>query len=904
MRFNILKNPQRRKPEKKKEYSRVQNEISKENNIQELTLKQLAYYVGEQGYFWKTSLMIGGSKNENFKAAYILALDFDDGYKIEEFLTKSQDLGLEPNFVYKTFSYTDEFHKFRAVWKLRTPIEDPQVRNIFQLMLMEVFPEHDSACKEVSRLWNGGKGVVNFKEHNELNIDNLVNAVTTVIRERDKKKFDKNIKAFCKKLGLYTINNLPAVLNEKVVKSGENHVKSYNIYNIEDYAENATFEVFFKEYDNYKIYLDVKSYNHNTNNSRGAKVQNIKTNKKKKVKIDWDKLQKRCYLYSDFVAGQKLEHGQIYHLSTNLYVFEKYPTILGETLKKYNYNNWENKYNTYVAAMNYNYQPSRCETKCQYYQNCNGPLNIKSRYYEKECKVQTLKERVTKPLESNLELFRGIYERSKEGDKKMIKFIKAPTGIGKSKMLETLDLSDTIVAVSNHRLGEQLYHDLLRNPNNCGLVYARPLNMDRLPEELRKKISKYYELGLHGEVKNEIFEEIKKLNKLGLEGHKHPKYYEDLKAYLDNLEAVQNAKSLLYTHHRMAFGTNNHNIKTIIIDEDFLKAFIKHDFKNAELIFDDLRTIRNWLEKFNNKKYKFYQDYLDFYGLTVMFDMELQSNKGEWIPNPLKELLIDARFRKLLVDFIKENANSMNTQLFRLINAEYVQLTENGFITYVNGEDIKILGEFNVIVQSATLDEKIHTAFIKRYLPDKEIEFIDLGDIEFKGNLYCDCRYSFSRYTLTNQSEKAKKKIEEILTSDKYENVITFMNDELIDVEKYGKKKIAYYGATEGLNGYEGQNLCIIGTPHTNSTLYDAYGVLLTGHGPVSRHWERKRVRTEYHEFDLHTYASEEDQVFTDIQMYMLYSELIQAVGRARQLRYECNVYVYSSLPLPGCKLI
>ena len=130
------------------------------------------------------------------------------------------------------------------------------------------------------------------------------------------------------------------------------------------------------------------------------------------------------------------------------------------------------------------------------------------------------------------------------------------------------------------------------------------------------------------------------------------------------------------------------------------------------------------------------------------------------------------------------------------------------------------------------------------------------------------------------------------------------MDDELINVEKFNKKKIAHFGATEGIDKYKNQNLCIIGTPHNNSVLYEAYGVLLTGKSPISDTWKVKRVQKYGFEFDLNTYENEADLIFTKIQLYFLYSELIQAVGRARALRFNAKVFVNSALPLPNSKLI
>ena len=103
IKVNILPNPNFKKPDKK-EIGKIQKLICKDENIQVLDFKQFAHLVGNKGYIWKSSLLEGGSKNENFKEAYILSLDFDDGVTINDFLENSRSFGLEPTFIYKTFS--------------------------------------------------------------------------------------------------------------------------------------------------------------------------------------------------------------------------------------------------------------------------------------------------------------------------------------------------------------------------------------------------------------------------------------------------------------------------------------------------------------------------------------------------------------------------------------------------------------------------------------------------------------------------------------------------------------------------------------------------------------------------------------------------------------------------------
>lgn len=901
IKVNILPNPKMEKPGSK-EYGKIQKIICNDENIQVLDFKHFAYLVGEKGYMWKSALLQGGAKNENFKEAYILSLDFDEGMKINDFLNISKDLGLEPTFIYQTFSHTDENHRFRAIWRLNEIITMPQLKTALQLMLMEIFSECDSACKDLSRLWVGGKKVAYYNGENTLNLENLLNSLVNTINKNSTNGHEsRNIKAFCKKIGINIYNKYPFVL-----KSGENHENSYNIIYRELRENSQKINTFI--YDNMEFSFDTNSYNSTKATCKGAKIQSVKGEKVKKTKIDFDKLSSRCKLFNDFIIGNRLEHNEIKHLSFNLYEFEKYPTLLEETLLSHKYNNYENKYNTYVSAMNYNYKPTQCGKVCKYYNECMNPKNIKEKYYQKDSKVKVLGKEPTITLaeaERELSEVPSVLNEMTSDD---ILLLKAVTGIGKTELLKVLSLENVIIGVPNHKLGEETFSRLSEiNPN---LLYVKPINTEHMPLELKFEIQRYYDLGIPGEVKNKVFEEIKTLNELGMKGNKFPQYYYDLIEYVEQLEQIPNADSLLFTHHRISYGNSNNKIDTIILDEDFLKSFIKYGSACKSDLLSDLNKLLIWAKEFQYEREKLYNkelvldDYLEFFNAIYDFERCASLCNGSWFENPLRIIAENPRFRSFIVQYIKSNKDNLNTDIFKLIKSEYVSVKQNQYIHMVNGEAIKELSNYKVIVMSATIDDDIHPGFIHKYLPGKNIIFKNIANTELMGNIYCDCSYSWSRDGLRNTSLKSIDKLEKILNDDRYNNIISFMDNDLIDVEKYGKKKITHFGATEGIDKYKGENLCIIGTPHNNSALYEAYGVLLTGKSPLSDTWKVKRVKKYGFEFDLNTYENEADYVFTKIQLYFLYSELIQAVGRARALRFKADVYVHSALPLPNSILI
>ena len=896
MKVNIIKNLKKEKPSKK-EYGIIQKTICLEENIKEIDFDTFVDLVGNNGAIWKSSFMDGGAKNINFKCAYMLSLDFDNGISIKDFLENAKDLGLEPTFIYETFSSTDDFNRFRAIWKLKEPIEIAQLKTALQLMLMEVFRDCDNACKDLSRLWIGGKSVAFYNPLNNLDIENLLNATVNSINIKSTNDNNiRNLKSFYKKIGINIYNKYPFILKNDV-----NWPNPYNIYYRE--MDKKRHNLNMLKYDNFEFSF-TDNFDIDKNKNVSTKIQTIKGEKTNRITINFEKLSVKCTLFNNFINGEKLNHKEIQHLSFNLYDCKGYPSLLKDTLINNVYNNWQNKYNTYASAVNYNYAPTSCSNYCKYYFECQNPTNIKAKYYQKESKAKKIEELPTITLEEAEKQLNEVPNIIKGLTTNDFLLLEAPVGIGKTELLMKIDLNNTIIGVTNHKLGQEL-NARLSYRNDLNLLYVRHLNIVNMPDDLKALISHFYDLGLYGEVKNVIFDEIKRLNTLKKEENKdYPSYYDDLIFYVEQLEQIPKASSLLLTHHRISFGHHSNKIDTIILDEDFLKTFIKYEAFNSDEIFNDLRNLITWANRFNSVGNKYYNDYIELKDHIEAFSLELSCNQDLFIENILNEITLNPKFRRIIIEYMKENRNLLKTNFFKLIGSKAVSLTKNGFIHIADAEAIRELESYKVICMSATLNENIHTAFIRKYLPNKSIFYKSISNTELRGKIYCDCSYALSRDGLKNKTVKSENAIQKIVNDDRYENIITFKDNDLINLEGTGKRKIAHFGAVEGLDKYKGQNLCVIGTPHTNSKIYEGYYFLLTGKNPKSKEWKVKRVKKYGFEFDLNTYENEADSFLTDIQLYFLYSELIQAIGRARALRYDVDIFVYSALPIPNSKLV
>ena len=92
----------------------------------------------------------------------------------------------------------------------------------------------------------------------------------------------------------------------------------------------------------------------------------------------------------------------------------------------------------------------------------------------------------------------------------------------------------------------------------------------------------------------------------------------------------------------------------------------------------------------------------------------------------------------------------------------------------------------------------------------------------------------------------------------------------------------------------KGENIDVIGTPHQPEWIYKLFAYSL-GYDVDDRLKPNTQVEHNGFRFYFMTYT---DKLLRAIQFYIIESELEQAVGRARLLRCDCVVNLFSDFPL------
>ena len=189
---------------------------------------------------------------------------------------------------------------------------------------------------------------------------------------------------------------------------------------------------------------------------------------------------------------------------------------------------------------------------------------------------------------------------------------------------------------------------------------------------------------------------------------------------------------------------------------------------------------------------------------------------------------------------------------------------------------------------SATLNEEI----CKLVFGDRMI-WVDLGEVELKGNIVQYPQKSFSRFQIKENKDLiplAQNIVGELPTIT-YKSLANKFNT------------IATFGATAGLDSMKGQNIAVIGTPHVSEIVYLLFANAL-GLKPklndATMHYTK--IKRNGFEFYFNTYS--ENLLLREIQIYIIESELTQAIGRARLLRNDCTVVVLSNLPIQQAQFV
>jgi hypothetical protein len=567
----------------------------------------------------------------------------------------------------------------------------------------------------------------------------------------------------------------------------------------------------------------------------------------KQVVINWTVARSRVKILDSFLNGEWLFHDQLFGLATNMMNIKGGKKKMLDTMEKFNAagvtSYTQNNFNifTYLKKVSY---PAIPIHQFSTYADDLDLHDIVSATIDQRGYIEITKPIDKIPLRDAVKIMNEKFQKAMNdiaSDK--IYLFALPTAIGKTEMLT--DITATIAAPTNglkNEIKERMKVDSVIAPDSITFE----------TQFLNNKVSYYYTVGLPKKAMAVIHDVSNEKNR-----KKYPA--EDVKRakeYLAQLATSTNSTdTVLTTHTRALYTEFQHD--TIIFDEDPLKSLIDiQQFELTDLI------------KLMYKTYTISED------LNAVIEQLENAEAGVVHKTTVNSVDIETLVERL-------SPHTLNSNLVGFFSSSFFY--RNPFdlntIHYVTKRSFP--KNKKIIILSATLPVDLY----KKLYGDK-VKVIDIRNVEQCGEVIQYTKRSCSRRELRRYHESINKDLGDL-------PVITFMH-----FRNQFKNSVPnmYFGNCEGYDTLKGKDLAVVGTPHRNNVVYFLTAAAM-GEEISASDMEMKLQKIEYNgfKFKFNCYSH---TALRNIQLSLIESDLIQAVGRARTLRYKAKVVVYSNFPL------
>ena len=805
------------------------------------SIREFATWVGEEGRAFVPVFMEGERKGSNFKQQQVFSVDFDETLPLDEFWKRTEMVGLYPTFVYKTFNCHENNDRYRAVYINDCIIENRDAASLITGMLLYLFPEGDQNCKDLARYYLGGKGLLHYDEDARISADGVAIALKTYIKCIYGKNDIRQLNKIAEDLDIAIEKGVFRILVGCKEDISEEIWASTNIIYIGEIQNSST--VYFYEKPNKNSNEEQKNFYKNRQKPKEIRNKTAKD------------ICRCCKLFEDHYKFD-LHHNLKFMLATNLYHFKGGKHLLFDGLVDHK-EKWKSAWNT--IGVN-GYRPQSCRRgKCPYADKCNCYS-----LYDKMNRGITIKRKEQFiSLKEGTQLLNQYVEEAVTSNCKDIFLIKAQTAIGKTytycNMVENRSENEKplLIAVPTNKLQKEVHGDIKKKDDTVKHTFNLVEELKRFGfAEISDETKELYKKGFGKKAKKHVVDQLKQESM-------HPAMKATMEEVL-NSKDLFDGKTPVVTTHAMLLNLPEKTLRQyeVIIDEDILLTI----FNGTETIsFEDLKEVQKSKVVSANNKDRI-RGIIDSEDKTVGYTNLNKMNDSE------------------LDDFYHEKLPIEGSIPNFLESSTYHVDQKMKIVTYFTA---KQLPNIPMTIVSATMNEQLY----KDYFKGRKIELREVPLIKYQGNLIQYTNYSVSRKFISeNTWEKVKESVDKV-TGNPEMNLITF--------KSYAGKRDIYFGKTAGFNDYKGQDVCVIGTPHNVPFIYRLIGKHM-------RYAEEdvmsvRKVENEIYEYSIMTFGNVKMRT---LQLYFLESELEQAVGRARLLRNNCTVYLFSNYPLRQAEII
>ena len=854
-----------------------------------------------RGHSVSPALFVEERSLVGFFAAHMLFLDIDYGISIEEFRKASMDFDLFPNLIYPTYNHTSDNPRFRVVYLLDQVISNLKVYKYLLKGLGNLFPDVDPSCLEPSRIFHGtiATQVEDFEKGRVIQVDDPFR-----YEDPDAPCGSKNKSVLLYNHTFNSYQHFKTVIDSTYYKPFDKHGNHIRRVCNEDPSE-VTCGYFNKETkridpnrvqtkvnDHYslKTKSDVKRENllYIYRSSQKTSLSPVSDNPQgiqKIEKVNFDLLADRSVMFREFLSGEiwdKSHYRHIFNLSYNLRWVKGGLDYMLKVMERNNqlgitdYSDNEFSCVKMAKSATYNYSPpSLFGLKDLYpedYERWGSIYNAITS--QKRGSVEINKENLPKPLplqQAEKQLKQTFEKVINQRTKGTLDLITAAIGLGKTRLLiDHIEhrSSGAVIAFVTHQMKEQFVRDLKKKGffENVDFIVT-----PQIPSFQNKE----YNIHLQLLFENDQFTEARKYihqistSKKGTEDALAAREY--LTAYNGFIEALTHRRfegSIITTHsmcHYFDFGKLSQHHRTIIFDEDLYSGgLISTDY----FLLDDLKRLSE-----KDKKYQ-----KEYHHLLTK-EIGIYQN-GIHIPN--------AHIESQLKHSKSPAEKGLYKKLLELKRSKgYAIITERkaGKDVYklLYGKRIKLKPSMKYIVLSGTAPERLY-----------RFENIQVS-------IHNQCKFIAPRgvllqYTGKSFSQSSLSKSDKLPANTKGLPVITFQRHK--GLFEHASENIHFFNSM-GYNDLKGKDLMVVGTPHLNPyalailALETGLEIDLADKNLLKK--ENQTVEFNGLKFKLFTFIN---PTLRELSMQLTESELQQTVGRARLLRHDATVHLYSNFPL------
>lgn len=849
----------------------------------------------ESGCTFCPGVFDGKRSNEMFKQAEILVLDFDDTVSIGQVLDASNRYELPPFMGYYSFSHTEEQPRFRMGWRLDKPVGDTRTYDVAIRALLGTFKQADSQCKDPARMFYGtDKEFFHYDPQAVVSLERVVDAFCVHTYYEDGHNAARTVKTYAKKCSLpLTKSGLPHLRFRKPVGTQETKADGQcagiaqdavaNIHLVGDeYASKMMNQLENEESTASSILYIIEDA---ANSSKTGGFENIKLMHTAPAdaieeqtgcrprNIDFDLLAERCQSFGELIAGKPLDHGVTFGIATTLLNLVGGETKLREGLR--NRDEWSDP--RYEAKWTYQirkikdrgYQPKACDNFCPYISECHHDKNPLYQLPVRRGQFRRLRD--IQPPISLLEAekqFSRAFQQAIERSGDQVSVLKTPCGLGKTEAY--LGLKDCILSLPTHALCAEVAERMAKNGNKAIVV---PNLDDGLDPDLAQRLDRLHSLGAHSKANEAIWHEAEKAQQI-LESDRTGSE-QRLVDYKNALDCAKEGDApLLVTHKRLLRLAQTPHSR-IICDEDPLDTWMEiGSVSHADLsLLRELAT-----EHCGSVVYE-----MDAV-LNAVYDVGC--NTVRCVPaNKLKHC-------HDLVELVVKHADRFKDDVLGLFGSDFFANTiaDDGSIR-ANFARRPVFPDKRLIVLSATADQHVYESAVG----GRGCDFWELPPVEHTGRiLQYWLNYSRSALRKPGKLKAACECVEQYAPN---AQVITYQC--LSTCKELNTASGVYFGNLRGKDILKGKDVAVVGA-HRRPPVTYALTAAALGMGYAIKDFSRQDhtpVRDNGYEFSLMTYRYCEG--LRRAQLWLVGSEMVQAVGRARALRENCTVTVFSDYPVP-----